>query len=66
MSKSKKFRGSGKKVANAVIFNSPAAVYRIKYDEPVIVHIGEIVKEVQQYHSDGTVTVEGEVVKADE
>lgn len=35
MSKSKKFKGSGKKVANAVIFNSPAAVYRIKYDEPV-------------------------------
>ena len=40
-----------------------AVVYRIEYDEPITVNSGEVVNETQSYHADGTVTVEGEVMK---
>ena len=65
MNKSKKYKGRGKKVSDTEIFGIPAVVYRIEYDEPVMVNSGEVVKETQQYHADGSVTVEGEVVKGD-
>ena len=65
MSKSKKYKGHGEKVSDTTIFGMPAAVYHIEYDEPIWVGNNDIVKETQQYHADGTVTIEGEVVVDD-
>ena len=59
----KTYKGKGRKVSDTTFAGMPAVVYHIVYDEAVTASIGEAVKEVQRYHADGSVTVEGEVVK---
>ena len=66
MSNSKKYKGSGRKVSDTTFLGMPAVLYRIEYDRVITVRAGEMVEEVQKYNFDGSVTVEGEVVKADE
>jgi len=66
MTDSKKYKGSGKKVSRTKIFGIPATLYSVKYDKVVTVSNDEILKEVQTFHEDGSVTVSGEVVRSDD
>ena len=59
----KKYRGKGKRVVSSKIFGMPTVVYCIEYDEGIVVHNGETMKEIQYYHADGSVTIEGEVIE---
>ena len=60
----KTYTGKGKKVSDTTFAGMPAVVYHIDYEPmPITVSNGEVIVEVQHYHTDGSVTVEGEVVK---